>query len=166
VSRLAAVNAPHPAVWLDAMRNDPVQKRKSSYVRFFRTPYLPEILIGANRSNALGKGFRDCIRPDAMTRADLDEYRKAWAQPGALTAMINYYRALLQKPLAAPSAYRITCPTLVIWGRQDAYATPDLAEASVRLCSSGRVAYLDRSTHWAPHDEPEKVTALLAEFLG
>jgi len=148
------------------MRNDPAQKRKSAYVRFFRIPWLPELLIGIDRGKALGKGFRDSIRADAFTEADLAEYRKAWAQPGALTAMINYYRALLRKPLAAPGEYRIACPTLVIWGRRDAYALPSLAEASLRLCADGRIVYLDRSTHWAPHDEPERVAGLLTEFLG
>jgi epoxide hydrolase 4 len=165
VRRLVAVNAPHPAVWVDAMRNDPAQKAKSWYVRFFRTPYVPELLIGANRSKALGQGLRDIIRPGAMTEADLEQYRKAWAQPGAVTAMIHYYRALLRKPLEKPSAYRITCPTLVIWGRQDAYGTAELAEASIQLCSDGRLVYLDRATHWAPHDEPEKIAAMITEFL-
>jgi len=88
VRRLVVLNAPHPAVWLDAMRNDPVQKRKSAYVRFLRLPYLPEFLLSIDHSKALAKGFRDSIRPDAFTEADLSEYRKAWGQPGALQATI------------------------------------------------------------------------------
>jgi len=165
VRRLAVLNAPHPAVWLDAMRNHPVQKRKSSYVRLFAVPYVPEFLIGMNRSNALAKGFRDSIRPDAFSEADLREYRAAWSQPGALTATINYYRAILKKPLLPPSQYRIACPTLLIWGKRDAYAIPELAEASSRLCAHCRVEYLERSTHWIQHDEPGRVNELLAEFL-
>lgn len=57
VQRLAALNASHPAVWLEAMRNHPEQKRKSGYVRFFQIPHLPEFLIGLDRSRALGKDF-------------------------------------------------------------------------------------------------------------
>jgi pimeloyl-ACP methyl ester carboxylesterase len=165
VRRLVALNAPHPAVWLDAMRNHPEQRRKSGYVRLFRIPYLPEFLISLDRS-ALGKGFRDSIRPEAFTKADLEQYQKAWAQPGALTAMINYYRALLKKSLSPASEYRITCPTLTIWGKRDAYAIPDVAEASIRLCADGRIVYLDQSTHWVQHDEPERVANLLIEFLA
>jgi pimeloyl-ACP methyl ester carboxylesterase len=134
-------------------------------VRLFALRYLPEILIGINRSNALGKGFRDSIRPDAFSEADLKEYRAAWAQPGALTATINYYRAILQKPILPVSEYRITCPTLVIWGQRDSYAIPELAEASSRLCADCRIEYLERSTHWVQHDEPERVNQLLADFL-
>jgi pimeloyl-ACP methyl ester carboxylesterase len=166
IRRLAALNAAHPAVWLQAMRDHPVQKRKSKYVRFFQLPYLPELLVGLNHCQALAKGFRDCIRPNAFTTEDLQQYRSAWAQPGALTAMINYYRAILQKPLLPPAQYRIACPTLVLWGRRDAYALPELAEASIRLCDDGRIAWRDQSSHWVQHDEPEQVTGLLAEFLA
>ena len=165
VRRLAVLNAPHPAVWVDAMRHDPVQKRKSSYVRFFQMPYLPEFLIGMNRSSALARGFRDCIRPDAFTEADLKQYQSAWAQPGALTSMISYYRAILRKPLRPAAEYRMECPTLLIWGKRDAYAKPELAEASVRLCADGRIEYFDQATHWVQHDEPERVTELLAKFF-
>jgi pimeloyl-ACP methyl ester carboxylesterase len=166
VRRLAALNAPHPAVWLEAMRNDPEQKRKSSYVRFFQIPYLPEFLVGVNRFQALAKGFRDCERPEAFTGSDLEKYRTAWSQPGATTAMINYYRALLKKAMPPAASFRIHCPTLVIWGKRDVYARPELAEASLRLCDDGRIAYLERATHWTPHDEPERVAELLGDFFA
>ncbi len=116
IRQLVALNAPNPAVWLQAMRDNRVQRRKSSYVRLFRVPWLPELLIGLNRSKALSKGFHDCTWPYAFTSADLEKYRKAWFQPGTLTATINYYRALLRKPLMSPSQYRVGFPTLVIWG--------------------------------------------------
>jgi len=166
VRRFVALNAPHPAVWLDAMRTDPVQKRRSAYVRFFRLPFLPEFLLGLSRSKALAKGFRDSTRQGAFTETNLNEYRNAWAQPGALHAAINYYRAVLKKPLLPPSEYRVACPTLVIWGKRDAYASPALPEASTRLCSEGRIEYLEGSTHWVQHDEPARVNRLIAEFLS
>lgn len=78
--------------------------------------------------------------------------------------MINYYRAVLKKPLLPAAKYRVPYSVLIIWGKSDAYALPNLAEASVRLCADGRIAYLDRSTHWVQHDEPQRVTDLLVEF--
>lgn len=163
--RLAVLNAPHPAVWRDAMVHDPVQKRKSSYVRLLQIPYLPEFLVGLGRFRALAKSFSDSVRPDAFTEADLEQYRRAWAQPGALTATIHYYRALWRRPFRPVAAYKIDSPVLAIWGERDAYAAPELAEASVRLCADGRVVRLPQATHWVQHDEPERVTELLAEFL-
>ena len=164
--QLVVLNAPHPAVWLDAMRHDPAQRRMSRYVRFFQIPYLPEFLLALNRYDALARGFRDCIRKDAFAVADLKEYQRAWAQPRALTSMINYYRAILRKALLGPAEYRITCPTVVIWGKRDRYASPGLAEASLRLCADGRILYFDDSTHWVQHDEPQRVTEELLKILG
>jgi pimeloyl-ACP methyl ester carboxylesterase len=164
--RLVALNASHPAIWVDAMRNDPAQKRKSSYVRFFQMPYLPEFLIRLSGSKGLAKPFRDCVRPDAFTEADIREYQKAWSQPGTLTATINYYRAILRHPPSSPAEYHIACPTLVIWGKRDAYGLPHLAEASLRLCADGRIVYFDHATHWVQHDEPERVSELLLEAIA
>ena len=161
VRRLVALNAPHPAVWIEAMRDNPVQKRKSRYVRMFQIPRLPEFLIGLDHFKALAKAF-----PGTFTEADLEQYRKAWSQPGALTAMINYYRAVLKKQFMPAAEYRITCPTLLIWGKRDIYATPELAEASIQLCRDGRVVYLDQATHWVQHDEPERVAELIASFIA
>src|ERR1051325_3378563 len=115
VHRLVILNAPHPAVWVEAMRNNPAQRRKSSYVRLFQIPYLPEFLISLNRSKALSKGFRDAVRPAAFSPQDLQEYSKAWSQPGTLTAMLHYYRAILKKPLAPAVEYHASSPTLIIW---------------------------------------------------
>lgn len=166
VRRLAVLNAPHPAVWVDAMSNNPEQKRRSSYVRLLKIPYLPEFLIGLSRSKTPSKGFRDSIRADAFTESDLERYRKAWSQPGTLTGMINYYRALSRQAMWPAANYRISSPTLIIWGKQDDYAMPELAETSVRLCADGRIEWFQHATHWVQHDEPDRVTSLLADFLS
>ncbi|HLJ46287.1 MAG TPA: alpha/beta hydrolase [Bryobacteraceae bacterium] len=90
----------------------------------------------------------------------------AWSQPGALTATIHYYRTVWKKRLLSGAEYRIRGPTLVIRGKNDAYAMPELAEATRKICEDGRVVYLDQSSHWVQHDEPGKVLTLLSAFLG
>ena len=99
LERFVALNAPHPAVWKDAMRNHPEQRRKSWYVQAFRVPGLPEFLMRQRNFNALATALRDGKRPEACTDADLAQYRSAWSMPGALTGMVNWYRALLRKPM-------------------------------------------------------------------
>ena len=165
IRRLAVLNAPHPAVWLDFMRNHPVQRRKSRYVRLLQIRRLPEFMARLSGFDALTKPFRDSIRSDAFTDGDLKIYRGAWSQPGAITAMINWYRALFTESIGPALEYHISCPTLVIWGKRDAYAEPDLAEASARLCIHARIQYFDQSTHWVQHDEPDRVSSLLTNFL-
>jgi pimeloyl-ACP methyl ester carboxylesterase len=163
--RLAVLNAPHPAVWVEAMHANAAQRRKSRYVRFLQLPYLPEFLLSLGNYGALAKSFQQCTRPGAFTEADLSFYRTAWRQPGAITAMINWYRALLKRPPASPKEYRVSCPTMLIWGMRDAYAEPVLAEASARLCLDSRIEYLEQATHWSQHDEPNRVIDLLLPFL-
>jgi pimeloyl-ACP methyl ester carboxylesterase len=65
-----------------------------------------------------------------------------------------------------PSEYRITCPTLVIWGKRDVYSLPELAEASARLCVDPRIVYLDHASHWVQHDEPERIAQLIRQLTA
>ena len=161
--RLVALAAPHPAVWQDAMRGNPAQKRKSAYVRFFQIAYLPELLIGAGRCRALARGFRDSIRPDAFTERDLEQYRTAWSQPGTLTSMLHYYRAVWSKPFRPAAEYRVELPVLVIWGEREAYAIPELADTSAKLCADARVVNVAGATHWVQHDQPARVAEMIAD---
>jgi epoxide hydrolase 4 len=165
LKKLAVLNAPHPAVWVDAMQNLPAQRRKSRYVRVLQLPYLPEFLLRLRNYDGLVKSFQTCARKEEFGEADLRVYRDAWRQPQAMTSMINWYRAILKKPPAAPQSYQVTCPTAIIWGTKDVYAEPVLAEQSARLCVSGQLTYLDEATHWVQHDEPEEVGELLLNFL-
>jgi pimeloyl-ACP methyl ester carboxylesterase len=85
--------------------------------------------------------------------------------PGALTAMVNWYRALLTKHVTLDAVRRITIPTLIVWGTGDKFGIPELAERSRALCDIGSVVFLD-SSHWIQHDEPERVNAMLLDFLA
>ena len=146
------------------MRDDPVQRRKSWYVHAFRIPWLPEFMLRRQNFEALAQALRDTRRANANSEADLAVYRAAWSKPGALTAMVNWYRALHRKLLTEPLPH-IRPRTLIIWGTHDKFAIKDLAEKSAALCIQGSVSYLDAATHWVQHDEPDRVNALLLEFL-
>jgi epoxide hydrolase 4 len=163
VRSLAVLNCPHPAVWRDAMDNDPVQRRASWYVRAFALPWLPETLMRAGNYRALVGALRESHAP--MSDEEAERYRGAWRQEGALTAMINWYRAVLRRHFEPIAPASIETPVRIIWGRQDRYALPGLAEASLALCSNARLTFLDHATHWVTHDEPEQVNALLLDFL-
>jgi pimeloyl-ACP methyl ester carboxylesterase len=165
MERFAALSAPHPAVWVDAMRNIPEQRKKSWYVNSFRLPWLPEFLMRQRNFKALVDALRESKQPAACTDDDIAKYRTAWAVPGALTSMVNWYRALLAKKIVLKDINRITIPTLIVWGKNDKYGIPELAERSRNLCDNASVVYLD-ATHWVQHDDPERVNEMLAEFLG
>ena len=163
VKRLAVLNCPHPAVWRIAMDTDPVQRRASWYVRGFQIPWLPEALLRAGKYRGLVAALRESRTP--LSEDDADRYREAWREPGAMTAMINWYRAILRRRFEPLSANSIRVPVCIIWGRQDRYALPALAEKSLALCSNGKLFFLDAATHWFAHDEPQRVNQLLMDFL-
>jgi pimeloyl-ACP methyl ester carboxylesterase len=163
VRKLTVLNCPHPAVWRDAMDNDRVQRRASWYVRAFQIPWLPEMLLRSGNYRALVTALREARAP--VSDEDIERYREAWRQPGALTAMINWYRAIRRRSFEPIPPGSIATPVQIVWGRNDPYALPALAEASKRLCADARLTFLPEATHWVAHDEPERVNAILLEFL-
>lgn len=165
LERLVTMDAPHPAVWMSAVRQDSEQRRKSWYVQALRIPWLPEFLIRLGGYSGLTKALTNAARKDAFTPEVLKQYKAAWQQPGALTAMINWYRAVTSDELAMPVPKSLTVPTLILWGDKDIYVGPKLAEACAALCANVRVVHFPQSGHWLPHDEREAVIGQLLEFL-
>ena len=169
VERLAILNLPHPRQLLHGLQR-PRQLLMSWYMFFFQLPWLPERVARARRwwyFRAAWLGT--AARPDAFTATDLQRYVEAWSQPGAATATINYYRALIrQSPRRAEARIGpVRAPTLVVFGERDRYLSKELAEPDpADVPNLERVVRLPRASHWVHHDEPERVNELLLEFLG
>jgi pimeloyl-ACP methyl ester carboxylesterase len=62
--------------------------------------------------------------------------------------------------------HRITVPTLVVWGRQDALVPSAYAEEFGRRIPGSRVEVLDDCGHIPPAEQPERTRALVDGFLG
>jgi epoxide hydrolase 4 len=166
VERLAILNVPHPARMLEGLRTAK-QLRKSWYMFFFQIPRLPEMLLRRDGFSFAKRALR-ADSPGAFSDADLERYVEAWAQPGALSGMINYYRAALrQSPRAAQARLvPIEMPTLVIWGKRDRHLGAELAEPGPRWAPNARIEWLQEATHWVQHDAAERVNELLVGFLA
>jgi pimeloyl-ACP methyl ester carboxylesterase len=167
VDRLAILNAAHPRRLLQGLRT-PRQLRKSWYFFYFQLPGLPERHVRA-RHWRFFRNFLRAARPDAYTPQEIERYVEAWSQPGAATAMINYYRASVrQSPKRAQTQLRPTpVPTLVIWGLRDRHLGPELAEPDrADVPNLDRVERLPDASHWVHRDEPERVTQLLIDFFA
>jgi pimeloyl-ACP methyl ester carboxylesterase len=167
VEKLAILNVPHPARSLDGLLS-PMQLLRSSYVFFFQIPRLPEEVIRAGDFALLRSVFRsDPVQPEALTAEDIERYIKAIAQPGVLTASLNYYRALLRNPREMRALLqRVEAPVLVIWGEKDRFLSRRLAEPP-RLWVPNliRVKRLPDASHWVAEDRPLEVNTLLLDFL-
>ena len=167
LQRLIVMNGPHPACFERGLRTWK-QLRMSWYMFFFQIPWLPEALLGARGAQAVGRAFRDAAIdksrfPDDVTRV----YRDNAAEPGALTAMLNYYRALF-RGFAALSKQRfrqIAVPTLLIWGEADLALGKELTFDMGQYVKDLTIRYLPNVSHWVQQEAPEKVNRIVEAWL-
>jgi pimeloyl-ACP methyl ester carboxylesterase len=162
VDRLVILNAAHPRKLNEGLRN-PRQLLRSWYFFYFQSPKLPERRARRRNWRFFKRFLRDA-RP-SYTADELDRYVDAWSQPGAATAIIDYYRAAVR--LSSKQLRPIATPTLVIWGQGDRYLGPKLAEPHHEdVPGLDRVERLPDASHWVHHDEAERVNELLVDFLA
>ena len=166
VRGLVAINVPHPIVLRRALRTNPVQRRRSRYMLFFQLPWLPEWRLARADFAFMTAALAKTSRPGTFSAGDLARYREAWARPGALTGMLNWYRAALRRPPRRPPTVRVAAPTLLVWGARDRFLGQELVAPSLELCDRGRAEILPDATHWVQHEEPERVNYLLLEFFA
>jgi len=164
VDRLTIVNMAHPRRYAQALRTW-AQLRRSWYVLAFQLPWLPERLLGTGGFRTLRQTIELDARPGAIGPEDVERYLEAWRRPGALTAMLAYYRAAARAPRGRLPP--IAAPTLVVWGERDRYLGAELAEPDRRDVPELRgVIRLPDSSHWVMRDEPERLSELLAGFFA
>ena len=165
--RLAVLNAPHPVTFTRHLRSLR-QLRRSWYMFAFQLPVMPEAGLARNDFASLRQVFRRAsVRPGAFTPDDIERHIDALRPPGALTAAINYHRAAFRDlgPHATPPR-RVNAPVLVLWGEQDRFLGPELAEAGSEWVPNARVRRVPEAGHWIQHDVPELVNDELVRFLS
>ena len=171
LEKLAILNVPHPDVMLDFIMNNRIQRKKSWYVFFFQIPWLVEWMLGKNNFEYLERMLTRSGRKNTFTEADVVEYKKAWSQKGALTGMLNWYRAAMRRGLRYafsrknPPAQRVHVPTMILWGKRDIALSSEMAQPSIDLCDEGRLIFFPKSTHWVQHDASGEVNQKLIEFM-
>jgi len=165
LSKLVILNVPHPAVMLRFLKRDREQLRRSWYVFFFQLPWLPEAVFRAGNFRGGARMLRGSGKLHTFSNQDVAAYKQAWSQPGALTGMINWYRALFWHRPQLPRDLRVHVPTLMLWGQQDVALSHRMAQPSVDLCDDGQLVFFEQASHWVQHDEAEAVTGQLLDFL-
>lgn len=165
LKRIVVLNARHHTVQRQSLLRSFSQLRKSWYFFFFQLPRLPEAMIRRNNWQRGVRSLQESSRLGTFSEAELAHYREAWSRPKAFTSMINWYRAMMQKPPQTLPSPRIKVPTLIIWGAQDKFLTPEMAQANLDLCDDGRVVLIEEGTHWVQHEEADRVNQLINDFL-
>ena len=164
IAKLVVLNVPHPSVMRKFLSTRPRQFLRSWYMFFFQLPWLPEALFSAFNYHIGARSLLRSSRPGTFSAEDLAQYRLAWSQPGALTAMINWYRALFRIRIKLRNK-TVRVPTRILWGERDDFLLTEMAHESLRYCTTAELFTFANATHWLQHEEPARVSDLLIDFF-
>ncbi|MEQ1887946.1 MAG: alpha/beta hydrolase [Alphaproteobacteria bacterium] len=166
---LVVMNIPHPKLFEQGVRRW-AQLKRSWYILFFQLPWLPEWALGRDGARAIGDAFSSmAVDKSRFTPEVLEVYQRNALIPGALTAMINYYRALFRsgpKPGHPRAPGKLQTPTLMIWGEADTALGKELTCGTQDLVNDFTVHYLPGVSHWVQQEAPEKVNEILRNWLS
>ena len=164
--KLIVCNAPHPSAAIRAWRSLYLpQILKSWYMRIFQIPELPERLISANDYGLLARTLKKGTK-GALSGEELSYFKQVWAQPGTLSAGIDWYRALFRSWMQGRlENLTVLTPALLIWGEQDAFLTRQTAEWTRHYVPNLTLKYIRGASHWVQQDSPETVNHCILDFL-
>lgn len=164
---LVIMNVPHPAVFRRVLRHSWAQRRRSWYVAFFQLPRLPEALLTAGNARAVARAFSGmAVNKSAFPPEVLEHYRRNAMVPGAMTAMLNYYRAnfAVLSDDRTPTPL-IDIPTLMIWGEEDTALGLELTEGYAPYVADFTLERLPGVSHWVQQEAPAAVNERLLAWL-
>lgn len=177
LTRLAIVNAPHPAVFQKSLIESAEQRAASQYIRAFRTPGFEKAVERMGYDAFFAKTFGDHVDLSIIPEAEKHQYLADWSHPGAMAAMLNWYRAsrLVVPPTGATvplpewlmKAFpKVRVPTLVIWGMRDPALLSLQLDGLDALVEDLAIVQLPNAGHFAPWETPGEVAQALAPFLA
>ena len=176
IERLIILNAPHPLVFQRSLIDDPEQRAASQYIRAFRDTNLDRMIAAMGLEKFFDTSFAKHVAA-SLIGEERAIYLDQWAQPGAMTAMLNWYRASsIVVPETGDEAERpawidgpfppVTQPVLVIWGMRDKALLPVQLDGLDALVPDLTIVRIDDGGHFVPWEKPEAVNAAMREWLG
>ena len=174
IERLIIVNAPHPFVFQKSLFDDMEQRAASQYIRLFRNPGLEAQLEAMGLGTFFDTTFARHADP-ALLAPERDAYLDEWGQPGAMTAMLNWYRASAivvpgidetpERPAFLDGPFPpLQMPVLVIWGMGDKALLPVQLEGLDQLVPDLQIVQVDAG-HFVPWENPGAVNAAIRDWL-
>lgn len=176
LDKLIMINMPHIACFIREMENSVEQQTASQYVRLMKSPEAEAILSADNYEELWKFATFDALQAKGMLTADdKAAYIKAWSQPGALTGMLNWYRAAFfdvkepgEKPDPSPLAgldLTVRVPTLLMWADGDKYLTNGCLDGTEEFVPDLAIRKIPGVSHWVATERPDLVNQYMREFL-
>lgn len=157
VDHLTALSVGHPLAFAGA--GFP-QREKSWYMLFFQFEDIAEQWLSANDFANLGTW---------SSHPEMEQVAANLSRPGALTAALGVYRANVHPRswIAPPKVFpQIQSPTMGVWSSGD-FALTEAGMTGSRPFVDGSWRYerMDGVGHWMQIEAPDRLTALLLDFL-
>jgi len=175
IDRLIIINAVHPGAFQRELAKNPAQGAASQYIHDLRADGA-EAKYAANDFALLWRSLEKTAAAGHLTASDRAAFVKAWSEPGALTGMFNWYRAMRfdpPKPGAEPAAelyndeaLSVRVPTLVVWGMQDTSLLPGCAEGLERWVPEVEVKKVPDGSHWIVYEKPRFISETIRGWLA
>jgi len=163
VRSLTAVSVPHPAAYTVAYRTDPEQKERSGYIRLFWQAGKAEDVLLEDDARRLRRMLAGGEHATGVPAESIEEYVAVLSAPGALTAALNWYRAMS----SATKVDRIEVPTTYVWSDGDAAIGRTAAEACANYVTGDyRFVELPGITHWIPEQAPEQLAREILDRIA
>lgn len=178
LSHLVIANGVHPVCFQRAIFDDPAQRAASQYINTLRAPATDARLVedGCRRAFRMIEGFSPAPWLEGETRRG---YLDAWGQPGAMTAMLNWYRAspiVVPEPGQAPPpapilaaderSFKVAVPHLLLWGEEDVALRRSCLDGLDRFAADLTVERVPGAGHWILHERPAEVTSAIRRFVS
>ncbi|WP_166904716.1 alpha/beta fold hydrolase [Mycobacterium sp. DL440] len=164
LASLSALSVPHPIAFLRSMLTSR-QGLASWYMYVNQLPWVPERLMlgrdgtGKAMANTL---IRSGLPPEAAMRD-----ARSMAETGALTAALNWYRAMPLSRSGPGAAGKITVPTLYVWSDRDIAITAKPARDTAKYVSGPyRFETLRGASHWLPEEKPADIAGMLLQWFA
>ncbi len=155
-----ALSIAHSYAFAEAVKTDADQRRRSLYFLLFRRRWLPELVLGFG-NRYLMRSIMYRWMPDEHAR----EYLRTFAEPGALTGALNWYRAMGRGGAPKPDPW-IETPVLFIWGNRD----PAAGRAAVDLQGPylrGDYRFIELDAgHWLLERRADEVLPAIVEHIA
>jgi pimeloyl-ACP methyl ester carboxylesterase len=163
VRSLTAVSVPHPAAYTAAFRADPEQKERSAYIRLFWQVGKAEEVLLADDARRLRRMLSGGEQDSGIPAEAIDQYVAVLSAPGALTAALNWYRAMSSGPKVDP----VDVPTTYVWSDGDVAIGRTAAEACANYVTGDyRFVELPGVTHWIPEQAPEQLSRAILDRIA
>jgi len=156
-----SLSIPHIGIFFKAVLNDSIQKKRSSYFKLLQTPETPEKYFLSNEQAGLKKLLAN------IPKIHRNEYLSVFEEPGALTAVLNWYRSLDIEQLVANKTLEkdVTVPTLFIWGTEDETIAPNIIPSQKYYIKAYyKELHLKAGHALIQHQEKAVIDALLAHI--